>query len=181
MERPAPRTTSPIGMRPASEQIRSARAFTLIELIIVMALMVTILGLSAPSLSRSLKGRAVKQEATRLLATIEYAREESISQGVPMAVWIDAQNGRFGTQPQNGYEGNPLRQKELSLDPTIHFVLDGAEPTQNGRIIATEFDPDGTLDPSSISNLQLSDQKDESVTLSLSEDGWGYEIGKEGK
>ena len=146
-----------------------------------MTLMVTILGLSAPALSRSFKGRVVKQEAARVLATTEYAREAAISQGIPMVVWIDVHNGRFGTQPKSGYEGDLSRQKELSLDPTIHFAMEEDKGAQDGRTIAMEFDPDGTPDPSNISSLQLADQHEESATLALSGDGWGYELAKEGQ
>jgi len=144
-----------------------------------MTLMVTILGVSAPALSRSFQGRAVKQEAARLLAMAEYAREEAISQGVPMVVWIDAQGGRFGTQAKSGYEGDASRQKELALAPTIHVTLAEEKAPQDGRTIAMEFDPDGTPAPSNISSIKVADQHEEVATLALSNDGWGYEIAKE--
>lgn len=165
-------------MLQASDKDGSAPAFTLVELILVMALMVTILALSAPSLSRSLKARAVNQEATRLLAMIEYARDEAISQGVPMVLWIDAENGHFGAQAKEGYAGNDSRQKEFFLNPAIHFDALDEAAQQGGLTIAVEFDPDGTPDPSSVYSLRLTDQKEESATLTQTDDGWGYEIAK---
>ena len=57
-----------------------------------MALLCVILGVAAPSLSRSMRQRNLTQEAARLLAATEYARDEAISRGVPMAVWIDVAN-----------------------------------------------------------------------------------------
>lgn len=173
-----PKMTLPTGTPPASEPPQSLRGFTLIELVVVMALMVTILGLSAPSLSRSLKARGVKQEAARLLATAEYAREEAISQGTPMEFWINSQTGQFGAQPKSGYQGIASRQKELSLPSKVRCALANQGPAQNGKVVAMAFDPDGTPEAPSVASITLTDQQEESASLVLTQDGWGFEIAK---
>src|SRR5438067_13878805 len=82
---------------------RTLRAFTLVELILVMAVLATIMALSTPSLSRSLRNRNIEQEAKRFIALTEYARGEAVSQGVPMTIWIDVEAGAFGVEPKAGF------------------------------------------------------------------------------
>jgi type II secretion system protein H len=158
--------------------MRSPGAFTLVELILVMALLCVILGLAAPSLSRSMRGRNLAQEGTRLVALTEYARDEAVSDGVPMEVWIDATSGHFGARAMPGYEDAGARAKEFTLIDGLHF-----EPLQNavdidGATDAAEFMPDGTLDPSSQPLVRILDQSNASVQIAQTTDGWGYEIAK---
>src|ERR1051325_1837454 len=104
MAAPAVMTTSRIGMRRRNDMAaRPAPGFTLVELILVMALLATLMALAAPSLSRSMRQRNLSQEATRFVALTESARDEAVSQGVPMVVWIDPVGGRFGMGPKTGY------------------------------------------------------------------------------
>ena len=158
--------------------MRSASAFTLVELILVMAILATILALSAPSLSRSFKQRNVDQEATRLLALTEYARDEAVSQGVPMSVWIEPNSGRFGVAVKDGYAGDASREKTYELPQDVHFELSQAATGQNGHVDAAEFAPDGTLDTDSIEAVRIVDTSNSAVSLAQDDDGWGYEIVK---
>ena len=146
-----------------------------------MALLATLLAFVAPSLSRSARGRRLTQEAARLLAVTEYARDEAISQGVPMTVWIDVPNGRFGVEAKAGYASDEARQKEFTLDADIHFDQLEQAPTAVGSVVyAIEFAPDGTPETTSVTSIRLIDKTDASVALSLTDDDWGYEILEEG-
>lgn len=157
--------------------MRSARAFTLVELVIVMALLCVILAVAAPSLSRSMHGRNLKQEATRLLALTEYARDEAASQGVPMVVWIDPNAGRFGVKIKPGFEEEAeARDKEFTLTDGLHFDALKDLPSDGTETDAAEFAPDGTLDPSSETSISLIDQSNGSITVSQTSDACGYEI-----
>ena len=144
-----------------------------------MALLALILALAAPTLSRSLRQHKLEQEATRLLALTEYGRDEAVSQGVPMVLWIDSTSGSFGVGAKTGYESDEARTKEFSLDPEVHFNLSQASATPGGIVNAAEFAPDGTLELSSVDSMQLIDQSNSVIALSQTEDGWGYEIVKE--
>ena len=169
-------------MRPRPPfRTRQRMAFTLVELILVMALLALILALAAPTLSRSLRQHKLEQEATRLLALTEYGRDEAVSQGVPMVVWIDSASGSFGVEAKTGYDGEEARNKEFSLDPEVHFEVKDAVVTQGGLVNAAEFSPDGTLDLSSVDSMRLIDRNNSAVALSQTEDRWGYEIVKEGQ
>jgi len=147
---------------------KNKAAFSLLELILVMALLATLLALSAPALSRSFKGRALSGEAERLLAAAEYARDEAISQGVPMVFWIDPEAGRFGVRPQEGFPGNPSRETAWTLPEEIRFEI----PAE----IAAVFEPRGAPDADTLQPIVLVHRSETRITLECSGDGWGYQI-----
>ena len=154
------------------------QGFTLVELILVMALLAVVAAFSAPALSRSLRQRNLDGEAARLLAVAEYGRDEAVSQGVPMTVWIDPKGQRFGVEPKTGYEGNDARSRSFELNADIHFEIERAA-TRNGVSDAMEFAPDGSLASSSTEAVRLVDRFQAAITLARTSDGWSYEIVKE--
>ncbi len=154
-----------------------APGFTLVELILVMALLAVVAAFSAPSLARSLRQRNLDGEAARLLALSEYGRNEAISQGVPMSVWVDPKGQRMGVEPKTGYEGDATRSREFELNADIHFELDRAA-TQGGVIEVMAFSPDGSPSSSSIDAVRLVDRFQSQLTVARTSDGWGYEIVK---
>lgn len=157
-----------------------APAFTLVELIVVMALLAIVMAVAAPSLSRSLRQRHVDEQATRFLALTEYARDEAISQGVPTVIWFDPGEGRFGVQAKAGFEGDDSRFREFSIDPDIQFGLDKAD-RKNGVIEAIEFAPDGMPSTASVELIDLQDRFGSAVSVVRTTDRWAYQIVKETK
>lgn len=146
-----------------------------------MAVLATVMALSAPSLSRSLRGRNLDQEAKRFIAATEWARNEAISQGVPMTLWIDVNNGGFGVESKPGYPVAKPIEKRFDLNPDLHFELgdnSGGTTGSEDTVNAVELSPDGTPEPSSIASLRLVDRFNESVSIVKTRDGWGYEIVK---
>ena len=145
-----------------------------------MALLATILALAAPSLSRSLHQRNLEQEAARLLALTEYGRDEAVSQGVPMVIWVDPESRRFGVKAKAGFTDDSRREKEYALNADLHFEPMTGTITKDRVVNAAEFAPDGTLDPASAASVRIGDRFKSTVTLARTTDGWGYEIVKEG-
>src|SRR6185295_17263880 len=78
------------------------RAFTLIELMLVMAMLLIVLAVSFPSLRGFFRGRNLDNEARRFLALTRYAHNRAVSEGYPMVLWIDANQGTYGMQAQTG-------------------------------------------------------------------------------
>jgi type II secretion system protein H len=152
--------------------------FTLIELVLVMALLVIVVGFAAPSLSRSMRQRNLNGEATRFLAATEYARDEAISQGVPMTVWINPNTQRFGVEAKAGYDSSATRNREFGVDPDIHFEVTGGT-RKNTEIEAVEFEPDGSAAASNVESVQLADRFNSIVTVARTSDGLSYEILKD--
>lgn len=167
------------GPLPSPPRRRGARAFTLVELILVMGLLATLMALVAPTLSRSMRSRTLDGEAERLLALTEYARSEAASLGVPTVVWVDTANRAYGVDAKKGYPADGLRRKEYTLHPDVSFdTLENTQPGQDGHgVNLAEYAPDGTLDQSvSASAVRLADRFKGSVTLAQTADHYGYEI-----
>ena len=63
-----------------------------------MALLTMVISLTAPSLSRFFRGRTLDSEARRLLALTRSGQSRAVSEGMPMDLWVDADEGhvRFG-------------------------------------------------------------------------------------
>ncbi len=167
--------TSTVGMQKSDQ---TSPGFTLVELILVMALLAVVAAFSAPSLARSLRQRNLDGEAARLLAVAEYGRDEAVSQGVPMTVWIDPKAQRFGVEPKTGYDGDASRARTFDLNADIHFEIDRTA-TQNGVVEIMEFAPDGAPSSTSIDAVRLVDRFQALVTVARTSDGWAYEIVKE--
>ncbi len=159
---------------------RSAQGFTLVELIIVMTLLAIVAALSVPSLSRSMRQRNLDEEATRLLALTEYGRDEAVSQGVPMIVWIDAKSQRYGIAPKAGFDADETRAREYAMNPDVQAQTDKAAGS-GGRVEAMEFAPDGSLASSSVDAVRLVDRFNSAIAVSRTSDGWSYELVKEAK
>jgi type II secretory pathway pseudopilin PulG len=73
---------------------------TLIELILVMALLSVIMAIATPSLSTFFKGRRAQEEARRMLALTRYAHSEAISRSEPMEMWFNMEHKLYGLRPQ---------------------------------------------------------------------------------
>lgn len=163
-----------------SDRERAAGGFTLVELIVVMALLALVMAFAAPTLSRSLRYRHLAEEATRFVALTEFARDEAVSQGVPMVVWIDTETRRFGLAPKAGFIGSETRVREFELNPDLRLELEHAA-TIGGLVQAVEFAPDGAPASTNMALMRVIDRFDSVVTIALTSDGWGYEILKETK
>ncbi|HEX4643983.1 MAG TPA: prepilin-type N-terminal cleavage/methylation domain-containing protein, partial [Verrucomicrobiae bacterium] len=100
--------TSQTGNNPISRSndARPRRAFTLIELILVMAVLTIAVALVTPILSRFFGGRSVDSEVSRFVALTRYGQSRAVSEGVPMMLWIDVRNGSYGLKQETGYTDN---------------------------------------------------------------------------
>jgi len=165
-------------MRTRNDTSHASPAFTLVELILVMAILATILAFSAPLLSRSFKQRGLDEDATQLFALTEYARDEAVSQGLPMTVWINPQLGSFGVRAKDGYEGDASREKSCSLKPDHRFDLSQAPTDRAGLVAAADFDPSGTLGDESLADISIVDRNNNAVSVAQTDDGQSYEIVK---
>ena len=122
-----------------SDPTRIPPGFTLVELIVVMALLAIAAALSAPVLSHSIRARNLGGEAARFIAATEYGRDEAVSQGVPMTVWIDPATQRFGVAAKAGFDGAESRSREFAVHADIHFEMDDAA-LAGGIVQAVEFE-----------------------------------------
>ena len=152
------------------------RAMTLIELIAVMALLAMVLTLSAPALSRFFGGRALEEEARRMLALTRYGRSEAVSRAVPMELWIDTESGTYGLSPQPGYGfEDDKKSVEFNLAEGLRFEVDAEALDEDGKAKIL-FCPDGAIDEGSLGSLLIRDNGNEAIAIAQVDYGLGYEI-----
>src|SRR4030095_4733372 len=80
--------------------------------------------LSFPSAVRFFRGRTLDSEANRLLALTRYAQSRAVSEGIPMILWIDEDQRRYGLQAEFTYTQEDELAREFDLDPDV--TLEGA-------------------------------------------------------
>jgi type II secretion system protein H len=155
------------------------RAFTLIELILVLALLVVITSLAAPAMANFIRGRALDSEARRLFALMHAGQSRAVSEGMPMVLWVDEKNGAYGLSEETpGKTGDP-KAENLPVDSTLQIAVLTAglsTPTTFNNLPAIRFLADGTVDENSPQTLQLTDSAGFSRWLIESRNRMGYEI-----
>jgi type II secretion system protein H len=158
-------------------------AFTLIELILIMALLVIITSLAAPAMANFIRGRALDSEARRLFALMHAAQSRAVSEGMPMMLWVDAKDGAYGVSEEMagkpGSKTSDPKAETLTVDSTLQIAVLNVglgAPTTFNNLPAIRFLPDGSVDENSPQVVQLTDSAGHSRWLIESRDRMGYEI-----
>ncbi len=128
MPRPLDRAASEPAIRPPPR--RGARAFTLVELLLVLTLLLTVLGFAAPTLARFFRGRELDSEALRFLALTRYGQSRAVAEGVPMVLWIDPQQRRYGLEAEATYLERDDLAREFELAEGLDIEV--FQPRQPG-------------------------------------------------
>ncbi len=102
------------------------RAFTLIELILVMALITIVVSVSLPSLKGFFKGRDLDSEARRFLSLTHYASSRAVAEGVPMELYVDTQQKLYGLRAQAGFLESDRRAVQYKLPEELSFEVTAA-------------------------------------------------------
>lgn len=112
--------------------IFGTRGFSLIELIIVLALLGILAGVVAPATGRSLDKLSFRRQTAALVAGTRYARLMAVGKGRPVAM-------RFDGQAQSlSFSGAVEEKKEVDLSEGAEFEL---------RPETLVFYPDGLATP----------------------------------
>jgi type II secretion system protein H len=155
------------------------RAFTLIELILVLALLVIITSLAAPAMANFIRGRALDSEARRIFALMHVGQSRAVSEGMPMVLWVDEKQNTYGLEAEtSGQSGDP-KVENLSVDSTLQIAVltvGVSAPVTFKNLPAIRFLADGTVDENSPQTLQLKDSAGFSLWLIESSSRTGYEI-----
>ena len=97
--------------------------FTLIELILVLALLVVITSLAAPAMSNFIRGQALGSEARRMIALMHAGQSRAVSEGLPMVLWVDEKQGAYGLQAETtGRNGDP-KAENLTVDCNLQITV----------------------------------------------------------
>jgi type II secretion system protein H len=139
------------------------RAFTLIELILVLALLAVVLAVSVPSLSRFFKGRGLDNEARRFLALTRAAQSRAVSEGVPMVLWLDTKSRAYGLNADRSYLEEDPEAQQFTVDESLEVEVRHAggavlaaqsaqfrnEKLDTATLYTLRFNPDGFVSPAS--------------------------------
>lgn len=119
-------------MRPT----RPAAGFTLLELVVVMALALILVALVPPMISAAIPGVELKAAARRVAAGLKLTREEAIRRGTAVAFTMDVEERVFKIDGPF-----PVTQLPESLD--LKLLAAESEMRDDG-IGAVRFFPDGS-------------------------------------
>jgi len=160
--------------------------FTLIELILVMALLSVVLAVSAPALSNFFRGRNIDSEARRIVSLIRYAQTRAVSEGVPMILWMDLRRGTYGLQQESGYTEGDAKALTVVLGKDLRMEvadLPAILPSQTSQNVRTDpnvprlrFLPDGLIGDTSPRSVVLRETGGESIWITQTRNRLSYEI-----
>jgi type II secretion system protein H len=166
-----------------NNNVATARGFTLVELLVVLALIATMVALAAPTLSHFFRGRTQDSEVQRFLSLTRYGQSRAVSEGVPMLLWIDPQAGAYGLQQEAGYTDGDTNSvqydigKDLKIDVVRTFGV--TQPAHTGRNQpAIRFMPSGEVDSASLTAVTIQESSGALVTIGKSANGLTYEVKK---
>jgi prepilin-type N-terminal cleavage/methylation domain-containing protein len=181
----------------------SPRAFTLIEMILVMALLAIVVSVSLPTLKNFFKGRDLDSEARRFLSLTHYAASRAVSEGMPMDLYVDTQQRLYGLRIRTGYVESDSKAVEYKLPEELSFEVQAPPTTkasgednqaeapdatpsdilaQNGPVKLLRFTPDGYISDRSPASVLLRQRaapgtaQEDVVAITLSATRLNYEI-----
>jgi type II secretion system protein H len=158
---------------------RHRRGFTLIELVLVLALLVIAVSMVAPRISGFIRGRALHSEARRLLSVIRAGQSRAVSEGMPASVWIQSAQGRYGLASETpaSSKADP-KEIEFTTDEEIRLSVTAGtgESVTFRELPAIRWLPDGVVDEGSPKRLELKDSAGATLWLVESTNRRGYEI-----
>jgi prepilin-type N-terminal cleavage/methylation domain-containing protein len=157
---------------------RSQCAFTLVEMILVMVLLVVAISLVAPRMSGFTRGRALDSEARRIFALAHAGQNRAVSEGMPMMLWIDEKNNGYGLEEESPAQKTDPVAERFSVDDNVQIAvmnLNGSATLFN-NLPAIRFLADGSVDENSPQTIKLTGSDGVALWLIESADRRGYEI-----
>jgi len=170
--------------------------FTLLELILVMAILTIGFGLAAPALSKFFRGRSLESEARRLYSMIRYGQERAVSEGLPMNLVLNSAQKQLTLAAEPSYESEDPKRLEIDMDSEMELevlttntvariadMTDSWNRSNTGRTRAPVSNlptirllPDGTIAQSSPQVIRLTGRDGITLYVGQNRNRLGYEI-----
>ncbi len=166
-----------------------------------MAILTMAVSVTAPALSNFFRGRTLDSEARRLLALTRSGQNRAVSEGVPMDLWVNPDEGVFGLEAEPSYEDQDPKAVEFSVDSGVKLEV-ARQPAVTPTAVSLtrvqspstasvpkvnlthpglptiRFLPDGTVSETSPQKLRLSGRDGSSLWVAQTRDKLRYEIRK---
>lgn len=174
------------------------QGFTLIELILVMTILTVTVSITAPALAKFFRGRSLDSEVRRLLALTRQGQSRAVSEGLPMDLWIDANNRTIGLEAEPSYETDDPKAVQFEVDPDMQIeVVAGSDSksqpgltrmsqsysstaapvlSRHPNLPTIRFLPDGSIAESSPQNVRITGRDGIALWLVQSRNRLSYEI-----
>ncbi len=107
-------------------KIVEVHGLTLIELIVVLALLGIVLSVGAPMLAKFFRGRELDNEVNRFLAMTRYARERAINEGIPIIIQIDTENRLLALAADPSFVAQDPDRQEFSIALGVTITVQGS-------------------------------------------------------
>lgn len=173
---------------------KTERAFTLIELIIIMAMLVIIVGVTFPMLKGFFMGRTLESEARRFLTLTRQAQSRAVGEGIPMVLWINPKKGMYGLEAQEGFLDRDTKSVECTVDDKLdievtqtaqnRFALTQEQQLRRKNVMKNtqpeiRFAPDGSVDVMSPESVVIRKDRDHALWVNQTVDRLKYEVNSE--
>ena len=182
-------------LRAGNRAIRSAeraarRGFTLIELILVMAILVVVISVTGPSLTSFFRGQTLDAESRRFLALTRYAQSRAVAEGMPMTLWIDEKQRTYGLEIEAGFADRDDRAKEYSMEKDLEIEVTAplatttigapgatlASANANANELHIRFTPDGFISEANPEAIIIRESGKDEVWITPNRNRMNYEI-----
>ena len=164
----------------------SSRGFTLVEMILVMALLVIGVSFITPHLQGFFRGRTLQYEARQMIALIHNGQTRAVSGGVPMDLWFDIAENKYGLEEEPGYSETDPKAEKIDLNENLKIEIPEDDPSvsqprtdQNGEHAGMPkiiFLPDGSLAETSPRTVRIVDSAGPVLLVTQTRDRNQYEI-----
>ncbi|MFM8334704.1 MAG: Tfp pilus assembly protein FimT/FimU [Opitutaceae bacterium] len=158
------------------------------ELIVVMVLLLTVASMVMPRMASFFRGRALSQEAQRVLSLINYGRARAVAEGVPVILWVDPARSMYGLEVQESHSGGDggrriVHTAEPSLRLEIPVVVDAPFSEQEDErlglpenLAAIRCNPDGFFDEGGAQRIVIRQGDDAALEIAPTFNRLGFEI-----
>lgn len=162
-----------------------------------MALLTIAVSMTAPMLSRFFRGRTLDSEARRLLALTRQGQSRAAFEGLPMDLWVDADQGLLGLQAEPSYETEDPKKVYFEMDAGLRIEIESRLATLSTNAFRNRFTsiasvprvnlakpnlptirflPDGSIGENSPQSLRLVGRDGYALWVRLSRTRLNYEI-----
>ncbi|AQQ09132.1 hypothetical protein L21SP3_00932 [Sedimentisphaera cyanobacteriorum] len=127
------------------------KAFTLIELILVMVIICTMLAIAAPSLRGFFSSRQLGELADMFLVSARYARLQAVSESRPYSFVVDESEKSYWVAQKPGREDEHIRESMCvpqDIPSEVEITFAGFEQEGNAHYLT--FDSLGECKDSSV-------------------------------